>query len=72
MGKISTYPIDASPALTDKLVGTEADNSDTTKNYLISDIITLGCNTGCVKLISPDLSVWTLTISDSGVISASK
>lgn len=72
MARISTYPIDSAPALTDKLVGTEVDNSDNTKNYLISDIIALGCTTGCVKLISPDLSVWTLTISDLGVISASK
>jgi hypothetical protein len=72
MAKISTYPIDTTPTLTDKLVGTEADNSDVTKNYLISDIIALGCEAGCVKLISPDRSVWTLTISDVGVITASK
>ena len=41
MGKISTYSIDALPTLDDKVIGTDADNQQITKNYLLSDIIGL-------------------------------
>ena len=41
MGKISTYSIDALPTLQDKVIGSDADDSLVTKNYLLSDIIGL-------------------------------
>jgi hypothetical protein len=41
MGKISTYLIDALPTLQDKVIGSDADDSLVTKNYLLSDIIGL-------------------------------
>jgi|TARA_R110000803_G_scaffold52184_1_gene107464 hypothetical protein len=72
MAKISTYAVDTVPTVYDKVIGTEVDNEDLTKNYTISSIISLGVDAGVVKLISPDNSIWTLAISDAGVISASK
>jgi len=41
MGKISTYNIDANVTIADKLIGTDAENSNETKNYLIEDILSL-------------------------------
>jgi len=41
MAKISTYPSDSSVSLSDKLIGTDAENANATKNYLISDILGL-------------------------------
>lgn len=42
MAKISTYAIDGTPSLSDKVIGTEVANNNETKNYLISDILDLG------------------------------
>lgn len=42
MAKISTYATDGNPSLADKVIGTEVDNSNATKNYTISDILSLG------------------------------
>jgi hypothetical protein len=39
MARISTYPKDTNISLTDKLLGTDADNSSVTKNFEISDLI---------------------------------
>lgn len=41
MGKISTYAVDSTPSLSDKLIGTEVGNLDATKNYTISSIVSL-------------------------------
>ena len=41
MGKISSYSVDNNVTLSDKLIGTDADDSNETKNYLISDILSL-------------------------------
>lgn len=41
MGKISTYNIDANVTIADKLIGTDAESSNETKNYLIEDILSL-------------------------------
>ena len=41
MSKISTYPIDGSVNLTDKLIGTDIEDSSKTKNYTISSILAL-------------------------------
>tara|TARA_R110000796_G_scaffold901_1_gene3399 strand:+ start:802 stop:1629 length:828 start_codon:yes stop_codon:yes gene_type:complete len=41
MGKISTYAIDGTPTVTDKVIGTDVGDSNITKNYTISDILGL-------------------------------
>jgi hypothetical protein len=41
MAKISTYIIDSTPQLTDKVIGTDVTDNDITKNYLIGDIVGL-------------------------------
>ena len=41
MAKISTYIIDSTPQLTDKVIGTDVNDNDITKNYLIQDIVDL-------------------------------
>ena len=33
MGKISTYAIDGTPTITDKVIGTDVSDSNITKNY---------------------------------------
>lgn len=42
MGKIGTYSIDAIPTVSDKVIGTDTQDLNLTKNYLISDILELG------------------------------
>lgn len=41
MAIISTYPIDASVNLTDKLIGTDVEDASKTKNYTIESILAL-------------------------------
>lgn len=41
MGKISTYAVDSTPSLSDKLIGTEVGSLDATKNYTIQSIVSL-------------------------------
>ena len=41
MGKIANYPIDATPSLDDRVIGTNADNLDRTYNFKIGDIVAL-------------------------------
>lgn len=41
MGKISTYAIDGTPTVTDKVIGTDVSDSNITKNYTIGDILGL-------------------------------
>ena len=45
MAKISTYPQPNPPSLSDFLIGTDTSDSDNTKNFEISDIITLATTT---------------------------
>jgi hypothetical protein len=59
MAKISTYSTNASPTLSDKLIGTDVDNSNLTKNFTISDVLSLGGG-GTVE------SVAALTLGTSG------
>jgi len=42
MPKISTYAIDATPTVNDKVVGTEVGSNNATKNYTVGGIIALG------------------------------
>lgn len=56
MPKISTYAIDASPSIGDKVIGTEVGNNNVTKNYTIGNILGLASfsvygNTGVVQTI---------------------
>jgi hypothetical protein len=41
MAKISTYPIDTNVSLSDKLIGTDSDNNNETKNFTISSLAAL-------------------------------
>lgn len=41
MARISTYQIDSSPQLDDKVIGTDVNDNNITKNYLIGDIMSL-------------------------------
>lgn len=41
MAKISTYPLDGTPNLGDKLIGTDIDNLNATKNYTIGQILSV-------------------------------
>lgn len=41
MAKISTYVIDSTPQLNDKVIGTDVNDNNITKNYTIGDIISL-------------------------------
>ena len=41
MGKISSYPSDANVTTSDRLIGSDNENADETKNYLVGDIINL-------------------------------
>ncbi len=41
MAIISTYPIDASVNLVDKLIGTDVEDSSKTKNYTVDSILQL-------------------------------
>lgn len=41
MAKISTYPIDTNVSLSDKLIGTDSDNNNETKNFTIGSLATL-------------------------------
>jgi len=41
MAKISSYSTDATVSYTDKLIGTDAQDSNITKNYTVGDILSL-------------------------------
>ena len=41
MAKISTYETDSTPNLSDKLIGTDVDNMNQTKNFTISQVLSL-------------------------------
>jgi hypothetical protein len=44
--KISSYAIDSTPNLSDKLIGTDVDNMNATKNFTISQLFSLGASSG--------------------------
>jgi len=46
MAKISTYPQPTPPQLSDYVIGTDISDLLMTKNYLLSDVITLATTTG--------------------------
>lgn len=59
MSKISVYPIIAAPILNDTVIGTDIAGSNATKNFVLSDIITLATTTGqFVTLIGNNLPVY--------------
>lgn len=41
MGKISSYANDSTPNLGDKLIGTDVDNMDATKNFTVGQVVSL-------------------------------
>lgn len=46
MSKISSYANDSSPNLGDKLIGTDVDNMNATKNFTIAQVLGLGTTSG--------------------------
>ena len=52
MAIISTYPIDGSVNLTDKLIGTDVEDSSKTKNYTVESLLKL------VSLVAVTLPVY--------------
>tara|TARA_R110000796_G_scaffold66619_1_gene153162 strand:+ start:389 stop:619 length:231 start_codon:yes stop_codon:yes gene_type:complete len=73
MAKISNtsaYPFISDLNSKDYLILTDADNSLLTKTVLVATLSDFIINTGNVKLISPDNTVWRLQVSNTGVITA--
>ena len=68
MARIKTYPIDLIPTITDKVVGSDVDESSATKNYRIGDILSLEGSTTYVPytgaLSDVDLGSYSLTLVD--------
>lgn len=59
MAKISTYTYAAPPNLEDYVIGTDTSDFLATKNYIISDIITLATTTNqFVTLVNNDLPTY--------------
>jgi len=52
MAIISTYPIDGSVKLTDKLIGTDVEDANKTKNYTVESLLEL------VSLVAVTLPVY--------------
>ena len=50
--KISSYAVLSNPQLGDKLIGTDVNNMDVTKNFTIESILALGSNTPSYKVLS--------------------
>ena len=46
MSKISSYAVDSTPNLSDKVIGTDVDNMNATKNFTIGQILNLGVSSG--------------------------
>jgi hypothetical protein len=46
MAKISTYADTPPPSLDDFLLGTDVNNSNSTQNFVVSDVLTLATTTG--------------------------
>lgn len=46
MSKISSYANDSTPNLGDKLIGTDVDNMNATKNFTIGQVLSLGSSSG--------------------------
>ena len=54
MAKISTYTVNSTPTLSDKVIGTDVNSADETKNFLVSDILALGVgSTGATGASGP-------------------
>ena len=64
MAIISTYPIDASVNLTDKLIGTDVEDASKTKNYTVDSILQL------LAFVSVTLPVYADNTAASAVLSA--
>lgn len=67
MSRISTYAIDGTPTVNDKLIGTDVDNVDVTMNYTIGDIISLVPGGGGVGISSINTATGpAITLSGTG------
>ncbi len=61
MAKISSYPIDNNISLSDKVIGTDADSNDATKNFTVGGLLNLFENSaGFVRKANAKRLVWLL------------
>ena len=70
MARISTYPI-SQPTVNDILIGSDADNLDVTKNYLLGDIIAL-IPGGSLSVQSLNTLTGVVTISGLGGVTVTE
>ena len=68
MAKISTYPIDSSVSLADYVIGTDAEDSNITKNYTIGSLFAI--SSGHVNGYSTTPTTTTFTAADTYVVLA--
>ena len=64
MGRISNYQEDLVPSLSDKLIGTETNADDATKNYTISSILGLKQIAASPVLFATDYTSQTPSVLD--------
>jgi len=74
MGKISTYPIDTNVTVNDKLIGTDYENNNETKNFTAGSLLSLANNPSILTGFVPytgannDVDLGINTIETSGLI----
>lgn len=76
MAKISTYPFPSTPSASDYVIGTDTNDSSATKNFMISDIISLAGSTyvpytgatNDVDLGNHDLYVHNILFNNNGTL----
>ena len=67
MAKISTYPQATPPAGTDLLIGTDVTDSNATKNFKISDVLSLGSQSySTVGTETGNPLAYTFVVGDAG------
>jgi hypothetical protein len=74
MGKISTYPIDTNVTVNDKLIGTDYENNNETKNFTAGSLLSLANNPSILTGFVPytgatnDVDLGANTIESAGLI----
>ena len=71
MGKISTYTEVVTPSLSDLLIGTDVDSNNATKNFSISDVLSLAATPTLDNVLtSGNTSAQSITLTGSAVFTA--
>jgi hypothetical protein len=74
MGKISTYPIDTNVSLSDKLIGTDNENNNETKNFTVGSLLSLANDPSILTGFVPytgatnDVDLGANTLESAGLI----